>query len=121
MAVSADVKETSSEASVSLTELQSVSASRRKIMLLSPRREDTETASTSTNAPDSQFVLLHLDKLHDLLKPLVCPQCNKTGLRVTSTDTKGYAVHLLLVCDNCSATLSSDYSSPQLPTSDNPT
>ena len=62
-----------------------------------------------------------MDKLHDLLKPLVCPQCNVAGLSVLSTDAKGYAVHLLLTCDNCGVTLSSEYSSPQIAAGDNPT
>lgn len=62
-----------------------------------------------------------MDKLNDLLKPLECPQCSQAKLRVTSTDMRGYAVHLLLACDSCNATLSSEFSSPQLPMSDNPT
>ena len=50
-----------------------------------------------------------------------CPHCNSAALHVTETDTKGYAVQLHLICEHCDAELSSVYSSPRLPTSDNPT
>ena len=108
------------ETSVTLTDLQSTSASRRKIVLLSPQRDVSATASTSDCADDN-FILLHMDKLQDIVKPLTCPRCSEADLHVTSTDTKGYAVHLLLVCGHCDVKPSSEYSSPQLPTSDNPT
>ena len=108
------------ETSVTLTDLQSTSASRRRIVLLSPQRDVSATAST-TDCADDNFILLHMDKLQDIVKPLTCPRCSEADLHVTSTDTKGYAVHLLLVCGHCDVKLSSEYSSPQLPTSDNPT
>ena len=48
--VSASVEEAPSEVSVSLTDLQTRSDSRRKSVLLSPRRDDSQTASTSTDS-----------------------------------------------------------------------
>ena len=80
---------------MTLTDLQSTSASRRQIVLLSPQRDAPATANTADCAGDN-VILLHVDKLQDIVKPLTCPRCSDTDIHVTSTYTNGYAVHLLL-------------------------
>ena len=80
---------------MTLTDLQSTSASRRKIVLLPPQRDAPATANTADCADDN-FILLHMDKLQDIVKPLTFQRCSDTDLHVTSTYTNGYAVHLIL-------------------------
>ena len=108
------VEETSFE-SVSLIALHEASASRRKMILLSsPSEPERPTA-------DDHFVMFHTQKMNDLVGSAACQHCNTSALHVTDTNTKGYAVQLHLTCEHCDAELSSVYSLPKLPTSDNPT
>ena len=118
--VSVAGEEPSVSETLSLTELHTSSASRRKMVLLSPPRAST-SESTSTSSSDGHFVLFHTDRLHDLVKPLACPECNTTAPHITETAVKGYAVQVQLSCDACDSKLSTVYSSPQLPVRDNPT
>ena len=118
--VSATDEVTPNDSYLSLTSLHSASASHRKMVLLSPPDKLVETVSTSA-PPDDHFVLLHTAKLNQLVGTLACPQCSTAGIRVAETDVKGYAVQLCLICDTCGTDLSSVYSSPKLPTCDNPT
>ena len=115
--VAVEVEETSFEF-VSLIALHEVSASRRKMILLSsPSEPERPTAATA----DDHFVMFHTQKMNELVGSAACPHCNTSALHVTDTNTKGYAVQLHLTCEHCDAELSSVYSSPKLPTSDNPT
>ena len=118
--VSATDEVTPNDSYLSLTSLHSASASHRKMVLLSPPDKLVEAASTSA-PPDDHFVLLHTAKLNQLVGTLACPQCSAAGIHVAETDVKGYAVQLCLICDTCGTDLSSVYSSPKLPTCDNPT
>ena len=111
------VEETSSE-SVSLTALHEASASRRKVILLS---SPSEPVRPTTATADDHFVMFHTAKMDELVGSAACPHCNTAALHVTETYLKGYAVQRHLTCEHCYAELSSVYSSPKLPTCDNPT
>ena len=117
LCISLLIEETSSE-SVSLTAQHGASAGCRKMILLSSPSEPVRPTSASA---DDHFVMLHTQKMNDLVGSAACPHCDTSALHVTETDTKGYTVQLHLTCEHCGAELSSIYSSPRLPTSDNPT
>ena len=54
-------------------------------------------------------MLVHTEKLDELVRPLACLPCNSTGLHVRSTDTKEYAVQHYLTCLMCIIEVSSMY------------
>ena len=87
------------------------------ILLSSP----SEPVRPTTATADDHFVMFHTAKMDELVGSAACPHCNTAALHVTETDIKGYAVQLHLTCEHCYAELSSVYSSPKLPTCDNPT
>ena len=87
------------------------------ILLSSP----SEPVRPTTSTADDHFVMFHTAKMDELVGSAACPHCNTAALHVTETDIKGYAVQLHLTCEHCYTELSSVYSSPKLPTCDNPT
>ena len=106
---------------MSLASLHAASASHRKMVLLSPPDDPVRIPLATHQPTDDHFILVHTEKLQDLLRPLACLECSSATLHVISTDTKGYSVQLRLQCEKCGAELSSVHSSPKLPTTDNPT
>ncbi|KAH7978906.1 hypothetical protein HPB49_007288 [Dermacentor silvarum] len=88
--------------------LSAVSATERKMTLMSQGESSTETRA------EEEFFLVQRAALNGLLGSALCQQCKQPGLKVNHETKHGLAVKMILTCTACGADADNAWSSPRM-------